>query len=117
MSDEDEVQRTCRTVKNEMIIDEQETEDIEALVLGYLINLGEARKGAPSGDLRKTLNEEYQETEMFEIRALEEIRRWRKLYPNLLAAMDAASGNTQDDQGLNFEDWMETDKNAWRKGY
>ena len=43
-------------------------------MLNYSINLDEIRKGAPSGDLRKTLNEEYQETEMFEIRVLKEIR-------------------------------------------
>ena len=46
VSNKDEVQQTCRTVKNEMIIDEQETEDIEALILNYLINLDETRKGA-----------------------------------------------------------------------
>ena len=43
-------------------------------MLNYLINLNEIRKGAPSEDLRKTLNEEYQKTEMFKIRMLEEIK-------------------------------------------
>ena len=74
VSNKDKVQQTYRTVKNEIIIDEQETGDIETLILNYLINLDEIRKGAPSGDLRKTLNEEYQKTEMFEIRVLKEIR-------------------------------------------
>ena len=59
VSDKDEVQQTYRTVKNEMIIDEQETGNIEVLVLNYSIDLDEIRKGTPSEDLRKTLNEEY----------------------------------------------------------
>ncbi|KAA6410849.1 MAG: hypothetical protein FRX48_05159 [Lasallia pustulata] len=103
-----------------MMLDEDEEEDIEELILGYSKGLSKTLADPASNnpeDIKKRLDEELEHIKAFDFQALKEIEERHKLYPELEAAMKAATANIRDTNSSIFDDWAEGDQIRFVKEY
>ena len=102
------------------MLDEDEEEYIEELILGYSKGLGKTLAELTSNnpeDIKKRLDKELEYIKAFDFWVLKEIEEQRKLYPELEAAIKAATAIVRNTNNLIFDDWAEGEQIRFIKEY